>query len=569
VIVELRQVRSLAALVTLVVAQPGASALAAQRQASVPRVMIPVLRSQDKTLGVQAADALRNRMSGDFPQRVLWVIAKDDITKTLEASGYPTTEALNPNDAKALGQLLRADYYLDGTISRDGAGLKADIKLVLTRDNSLQQPLPAATGAKPGDLASPISRAFRDAIKQLEFDQKCTNALRDGKPQDAMRFAREGIGAYPDATIARTCLMFAYSAAKLPQDSILGIAAEIIQRDPMSKPALGFAGDAYLQKGDTLKAVETYTTLLGTDPNNTRLIDQVVNLLGAIRRPEVALPIMARVVNDNPGDVSLTRTYWLLLLAARDYKKGTEVGLQLPQLDTAAADSNWHAKMVAAFDQDSNFQASAEMAGRAAAKYPRSAFWRLLHGQQLRKVGQNQQALAKFREAIERDPKVPNARLLIAQLENDAGNHDGVMAALRDAAANGEDKAVVAGFALGIGNRLRVQADSLPAGSTPAQKREALARAVPFLEFSDSVNTTPNAKFVLGVVQFTTAISALQEAQPAKSCELARLAEAQMQEAQINVPAGGRTSPQAAQQVMGNIQQFLPAASQMVKAYCR
>jgi hypothetical protein len=52
------------------------------------------------------------------PLKQLWVIPKNDVTATLEASGFPTTEALAPHDARALAQLLRADEYIVGTITK-------------------------------------------------------------------------------------------------------------------------------------------------------------------------------------------------------------------------------------------------------------------------------------------------------------------------------------------------------------------------------------------------------------------------------------------------------------------
>src|SRR6476619_3380636 len=99
-----RSVVAIAALAALPVA--GASA---QRgaPAPVPRVMVATFQSTDKDLGLKAAEELRNRITRDADARKLVVIPKVDINKTLEASGYSTTEALQPNDAKALASLLR------------------------------------------------------------------------------------------------------------------------------------------------------------------------------------------------------------------------------------------------------------------------------------------------------------------------------------------------------------------------------------------------------------------------------------------------------------------------------
>ncbi|MGZ8469958.1 MAG: hypothetical protein ACXW61_10375, partial [Gemmatirosa sp.] len=103
--------------------------------------MVGVFRSADKTSGVQAADAIRTRISQDLTAKQLWVLPKNDIVANLEASGFPTNEALAPHDARALAQILRADEYIVGNVVRDSAGMRVDAFLVMTRDNRLVQPL--------------------------------------------------------------------------------------------------------------------------------------------------------------------------------------------------------------------------------------------------------------------------------------------------------------------------------------------------------------------------------------------------------------------------------------------
>ncbi|HEX7594912.1 MAG TPA: hypothetical protein VF387_01085, partial [Gemmatimonadaceae bacterium] len=66
------------------------------------RVMIPTLQSSDKDLGVQAAEAIRSQLSKQTNIRDLVVVPKADINNSLASSGYNTTEALAPGDAKAL-----------------------------------------------------------------------------------------------------------------------------------------------------------------------------------------------------------------------------------------------------------------------------------------------------------------------------------------------------------------------------------------------------------------------------------------------------------------------------------
>src|SRR5687768_10885091 len=71
---------------------PLASVEAQNRTAdpNAPRLMVGVFRAADKNAGVQAADAIRERITRDVPVKQLWVVPKQDVVAVLEASGFPT-----------------------------------------------------------------------------------------------------------------------------------------------------------------------------------------------------------------------------------------------------------------------------------------------------------------------------------------------------------------------------------------------------------------------------------------------------------------------------------------------
>ncbi len=176
----------------------------------VARIMVPALRGTEKSIGVQAADAIRSRLAQDISYRTLWVIQKNDIAATLEASGFDPAQPLSPNDAKELAKLLRADEYLEGTVSRVPAGYRFEGRLVLARDNALVQPLPPVEGARMDLLATQLSREVQAARKQIDDEAKCVAALRASNPDAAIAAAQAGIADYPNATLARLCLANAH-----------------------------------------------------------------------------------------------------------------------------------------------------------------------------------------------------------------------------------------------------------------------------------------------------------------------------------------------------------------------
>ena len=182
------------------------SPVLAQSTKTGPRVMIPTLQSTDKDLGVQAAEAIRNQLTKQTNLRDLVVVPKADINNSLISSGYSTTEALAPGDAKALANLVRAPEYLEGTVTRTPTGYKIDSRLIISRDMTKGQILPTAQGAKLDDAAGQVARSIRDARRQLGAEETCHNDVVQGKYQEAVAAARQGLAGYPNANLVLVCL---------------------------------------------------------------------------------------------------------------------------------------------------------------------------------------------------------------------------------------------------------------------------------------------------------------------------------------------------------------------------
>jgi len=331
--------RKLIALAALVSAAPFAGASAQRAPAPVPHLMVTTFNAPEPGLGVQAAEAVRSRISGDMDNKKLLVIPKKDIDATLTASGYSTTESLASNDARALAVLLRADEYMEGTASKTPAGVKVDARLVLARDNSIQQPLPSATAPNLGTAAQQISKNYQAARAQLEYERACSNLFREGKYREAEQAARAGLTKYPNGTIVGVCLGNAQNAQN-QTDSVLATAERILAVDPRNISALRWSADIYQTRKDP-RAIQSLTALMAADPSNEKLRDQVVNDLAASGQAAMAVPIIQEALKNNPGDPKLLRTAWLVFLAAKQYDLAATAGAELIKADTAAADTTF------------------------------------------------------------------------------------------------------------------------------------------------------------------------------------------------------------------------------------
>jgi tetratricopeptide (TPR) repeat protein len=522
--------------------------------------MVATFQSVDKELGVKAAEELRNRITRDVDARKLVVIPKVDIYKTLEASGYPTSEALQPNDAKALAVLLRADEYIDGVVTKTPTGVKVDARLILARDQNLGQPLPPVEAAKVEQAASQISKAYQAAREQLTAERNCYTLFREGKNAEAVLMARSALNKYPTGTIAMVCMANAFSALK-QQDSVLAVSERIVAIDPRNIPALRFLAEIYQAKNDP-KAIQVLTRLMAADPGNDKLREDVIASLVRSGQAGQAIPIVEEALAQNPGDPKTLRMGWLVYFAANQFEKGLNTGEEMIRADTSMADENYFVRSSAAALSANNPTRAAQIVSQGVAKFPNSAGLLVVQANALSKAGQNAQALAAINRALAANPKVENGYAQKILILTNMNVPDSVLNTIKTAQAAGVDKKTLAQLALKMGS------DAYKAGNA-SKARPDLQRAVQFLTLADQLDPSASAKFLAGASSFLIGQSAVTEAQDTKSCTLARLAKDSFAAAQENVPAGLTEYPDAAKQLLTAIPQFTPAVDDQIRRFCK
>jgi tetratricopeptide (TPR) repeat protein len=534
-----------------------------------PMLVVVTFRSAEKKTGVDFAETVRDRISGDVSYRDLQVQSKANIDATLQASGYDMTAALTEGDANLLAKQLRADEYIEGTINKatTGAGYTGDAWMVMVYDQNLVQPLGTFTAAKLGDIAKEISKSFQAAQKVYDEVNKCRAARREDKPGDAMSIAASGISKYPKSTLLRICELQAMVDSKKPPADLLKISQDILQIDAKSKFALQAEVDAYDQLGDKDKKLETLANLLAADPTNSKLQQTVVYELAHAGKYDVALKIISKAVEDNPGDVTFTKLYWQLLYATKDYKTMVKVGDEMVKMDTSFSDTTYYDRTIDAYRQDSAWANAAAAAAHATAKYPKRADYWAQRGQLELKAGQVQPAIASLRHALEIDPTLQGARLLIVSSLVDANMYDSAMVAMHDAVKGGENSDRVGQFALTIGSKLFTVAN---AAKPPVL--DLWQKVLPYVAYADSISsdrTTKNtAKFEMGVTHYYIATLMYPDVVAQKSCDGAKQVQDDLINASTELQFGGATNPAAVTQLMPAIQQTADAVNKAVTVFC-
>ncbi|HJQ10124.1 MAG TPA: hypothetical protein VJ840_03765 [Gemmatimonadaceae bacterium] len=553
----------------------GASSLVAQSSKTGDRVMIPTLQSTDKELGVQAAEAIRNQLTKQTNLRELVVVPKADINNSLTSSGYSTTEALAPGDAKALATLVRAPQYLEGSVTKTPTGFKIESRLIISRDMTKGQVLPTAQGAKLDDAANQVAKSIKDARRQLPAEETCHNNYAQGKYQEAVNSARAELAKTPNANILAMCLAESYD--RLHQaDSAIAVAERVRTSDARNIPALRLLATTYRSmidsprpgvtpaalSQDTTKLLEALAAMAAADPTNLRLVQDVINTYPQLGRPKAAIPLVRDLLQNNPGDPALLNLAWLVYLNAGEYQSAIDVGLEMARVDTAAATADYYRRLMAAYAALQQPQKASEVAALATRKFPNDPTLALLNANNLYKQGQLQMALDAVNKVLTADPKNAQGYFLKAQIQSGLNQNAEMMTTLQTARTNGADPGALSQLALKAGS------DAYKAGQASKDIAD-FQRAIQFLQLSDQLQSSADAKFLLGASAFSVGQTATISANEKRSCELARTARDAFNLASMNLPAGGQKYPNEAAQLLTAIPQFTPAVENEVKRFCK
>lgn len=535
-----------------------------------PAFMVPVFRSSVAGLGVQVADAIRDKLMNDNLMTTMWVVSKKDLIANLELSGYSGTEALSANDLKQLAVFIRADEYLDGVVTRaDDGTLTLRASLNLPRGEGMEQPFEPITGARPQDLAGRVSSELERARKQVKGANDCMQSQRQRQYDEAKNHAARAIREYPNAVFARMCLLEMAIGQRAPDDTLIKVTEEILAIAPENDRALKVVVDAYGRKAESDKAYEdkyiaALQKLLAADPTNTTLQAQVVTALARAGKLDMAKPIIDEAVKQSPGDPDLIRLQWNVYRNLNDWKGAIRVGEEMIRHDTAAADTLFFQQLVAAYLSDSQPQQAQAAAARGANKFSNHPGLWMAVAQLARSNGQIPAALEAIDRVIAINPSYPGVLMQKAAIYSEQDNIDSLKATLRAAVAAGEDRATAAGMILPKANAL-MQAYQADTSKTVEEGERILA----ILAFADSLNASPTSGFLMAATQVLMGQPLLTRAAANRSCDDSRRTNDLLISAQQLIGQHGREFPSAAGQLMQGAMQMQGYADQYVRAFCR
>ena len=567
----------------------GATTGVAQQRFTTQILMVPAFRGTDRGLASKASDVIRGRVADAFPHSELRVVSGGDMDDWLRLSGFEQNPVLSDGELREMAKKFRADERITGSAVRVASGVRVQAALTLIRDARLTQPF-VAEGPSVGQAAEAVAREAIAARRQLVPLRECENFVRAGRFADAAQAAATGIAAYAHAVPARICLLNALARLDANPDSIAAVARAALAVDSANASALGALAQALDARHDST-ARDVWVRLLATDSTNADLIDRVVNALAHDGDAKRAAPIIDRATPAFPDNLSLLKLRWLVHLAETDWRGAIAVGEPLMVRDAASqADPDFYLRLATAYRADSQPERALGVAATATAKFPHeaplyvlylqllraenavamdrglaafpdNADLRVLAARSSRTAGNMADAVAETKHALAIDPTLPHGYLQLAQLEIDAGQPDSALTAIEQAGTHGEPAATVAQFALARGNALYKAA-------TTSQQRDDYLRVMRFLALAERLSPTPESKFLLGASALSVSQSAATEASTTKSCELSRLAESNLTDAEINLASGGSVAPDAAKQYLDYVSKLRPYVAEQIKTFC-
>ncbi|MFI5228287.1 MAG: hypothetical protein ACHQWU_04415 [Gemmatimonadales bacterium] len=552
-------------------------------------MVVPAFAGVDRGMASRASDIVRSRLAGAFSKSELKVISGGDIDDWLRRSGFDENPVLLEGELKELAKKFRADERVTGSVSRTAGKVHVDAVLALTRDLRLAQPL-KADGVTVDEAANAVARDAIAARRQFVPLRLCENANRSGNAAEAAANAASAIAAYPAAVPARVCLLNALAKLGVSADSVIDVARAALAVAPMNAVALEDLAQALDVKGSA-DAAPVWVRLLATDSSDADLVEKVVNALSREGNAKVAAPLIDRGSDAHPDNLPLLKLRWLVHLAERDWSGAVSAGEKLLAGDQAAqVDADFYARLANAYRADSQPARAVATAALGVAKLPHDASLNIVYiqllrlesdsalpralaqfpdngelhalaAQQLKGTGNAAGALEETKRALATNPKLPHGFLQLAQLEMDVGQPDSAYDATIRATKNGEDSSTVGAFALARGNTLYKAA-------TATQRRDDYQRAMRFLTLATRITPTPQAKFLLGASALSVSQSAATEAPASKSCDLSRLADSTLTEAEINLVSGGSAAPDAAKQYLDYVAKLRPYVADQLKSFC-
>jgi len=409
-----------------------ATATAAQQlaQPQQPTVRLLILPFQalpgDSATSIALSDAVRDRVNSLVKSKVM-VVPKAKLCEALAQSGFPCNGLLDDQQAKQLARFLQVHAYMTGTFLKNGTTLGADVEMIDIGSSGIAGRF-TATNGNPGTaaaLAEVIAQRIATTVRVSEPVRNCNEERKKGQFSRARSEAQKALTLEPNSTGAWLCVATIYEAQRLPADSIIAASERALKGDSLNGTALENIAQRYMQKGDTLKAMEAYIRQLRGEPRNTQKRLGVAQQLRQMKQYQRAVEVLDEGLGTMPGDAQLLDMKLTICTEANNYRCASDVWMAKFEKDsTLQADTTALKPAIGAAQQAMDTAALDKFTAAAYRHFPNNVSYIRARAGAFELMSRTDSAIAYYKKALAREPNDVGTSLQIAKATVDAAVWD-------------------------------------------------------------------------------------------------------------------------------------------------
>ena len=534
------------------------------------RIMVAnpyVFASADSATAVEVGRAMRERMSRAAPRTYL-VIPDSLMNAALAQYDYPKDAILNRALAQTLAQQINGRVLVTSQMAKGTNGQWSMVaRLSGTNDGAGNTVRLAQEGRTPPAMGAAAVDALQPALRALEDARECMN-LRVSKPQDAAKKAQDALKDMPTNGLAHYCLaQMAQGAEKIRH------LEQAVAGDSLSLLALGELAAAYEAAGDTAKTVAALQQMLRAAPTDQELRQRAFRYFLSSGRAQAAIQVADEGLQQDPANWDLYDLKSNACLFASDFICAVKALEQAYAIDSLRADTMFFIKVAAAAEQrlaDSAPPVTAadtatfvRWARTGANRYPQNLGILQNVAKAYSFTGEIDSTISVSRRLWALDTTNVTPLLVSAQVLITAGRVEEGIAFADTAIARGDDaaKQQAAGILLNAAVPFLQNEPTQPAKAADLLRR--VVKSAPTAQFA------PTANYLFGIATLQQVGAIDPEAERTKSCDLARQMQTLLGESKTALEASQASRPEESARYLGFVNQYIPRAQALVRAYCR
>ncbi|HLZ45200.1 MAG TPA: hypothetical protein VKQ05_05935 [Gemmatimonadales bacterium] len=558
--------------------------------------------SADSAGSIALSDAVRDRVNALVKNKVM-VVSKQKLCEALAQSGFPCNGLLDDQNAKQLARFLQVHSYVTGTFAKNGSNLTADVEMLDVGSSGMSGRF-TMTNGNPGTtaaLAEEVAQRLASIVRISEPIRNCNDERKKSNYSRARSEAQKALTVDPNSTGAWLCISTIYEAQRMPPDSIIAVNQRALKGDSLNATALENIARAYQQKGDTLKALETFITQLAGDPRNTDQRLAIVQQLRQMKQYPRAVDLLDQGLKVQPGEGRLLDMKLTICTEASNFRCSSQVWLAKAKADSTFLNDTTNLKAaIGAGQQASDTAALDYFTSFAVRRFPNNAAYIKARAGAFELAGKTDSAMAYYKKAMAVEPNDAATSLQIAKTMVDAavwdtlGTHgphiDSTAIGARRAAFVAKVDSAKPYLKPGLASadstqRLAADVIMLTAGSKIAQAGaymdayqwlDSLLSVIGYTSRTGADTVGPkhqvriNASFWYGISSVLTLngpYQAMTKAKGAARCPDARAVFDRLARTKTALQLGRRVSPPFADQMLGYVAQYEKAKTSVQAAF--